>query len=69
MVSIDNNERRTFTSNSILEDVLSRLPYAIEASFNSYQKQYESTCLRDTWVDLLREIYNWADGQDERCIF
>jgi hypothetical protein len=20
-------------------------------------------------VDLLQEIYNWADGQDERCIF
>lgn len=69
MVSIDNNERRTLTGNSALEDALSRLPYAIEAPFNSYQKQREPTCLTDTRVDLLREIYNWADGQDERCIF
>ena len=48
---------------------LERLPYAAEASFNSYAKQHEPTCLPDTRVDLLREIYNWAEGQDERCIF
>src|SRR5262249_48845134 len=32
-------------------------------------EQHEPTCLPDTRVDVLREIYNWADGQDERCIF
>jgi pantothenate kinase-related protein Tda10 len=69
MVSIDNNGRRTLTGNSALEDALSRLPYAIEAAFNSYQKQREPTCLPDTRVGFLREIYNWASGQDERCIF
>lgn len=31
--------------------------------------QHEPICLLDTHVDLLREIYNWADGQDERSIF
>jgi hypothetical protein len=32
-------------------------------------KQHESVCLPDTRVDLLREIYDWADGQDEMPIF
>ncbi|KAF2177728.1 hypothetical protein K469DRAFT_482135, partial [Zopfia rhizophila CBS 207.26] len=37
------------------------LPYAENASFNSCSKQHESACLRDTRVDLLQGIYNWAD--------
>ena len=52
-----------------LDSPLSRLPYAADAPFNSYSKQHEPTCLPDTRIDLLKEIYNWADGQDERCIF
>src|SRR5437764_14056208 len=47
---------------------LNRLPYAAEAPFNSYARQHESICLPDTRVDVLQEIYNWADGKDERCI-
>jgi hypothetical protein len=31
--------------------------------------QDESICLPDTRVDVLQEIYDWVDGQDERCIF
>jgi len=45
------------------------LPYAAEAPFNSYNRRHEPTCLPDTRVELLREIYSWADGQDKRCIF
>jgi hypothetical protein len=45
------------------------LLYAAEAPFNSYTKQHEQICLPDTRVDLLREIYEWADRQDERSIF
>ncbi|RYP55222.1 hypothetical protein DL770_010934 [Monosporascus sp. CRB-9-2] len=52
-----------------LEIILNRLPNAEDAPFNSYSKQHQPTCLSDTRVDLLKEIYNWADGQDERCIF
>jgi hypothetical protein len=52
-----------------LNDVLSSLPVAADAPFNAYQRQYDPTCLPDTRVDLLRDIYSWADGQDERCIF
>jgi len=48
---------------------LDRLSSATDAPFNSYNKQHASTCLPDTRVDLLQEIYDWADGQDEQCIF
>ncbi|KFY27130.1 hypothetical protein V491_01015 [Pseudogymnoascus sp. VKM F-3775] len=54
------------------EDSLRLLPFASNAPFNSYNRQYEPTCLPDTRVDLLQEIYEWADeknAQDERCIF
>jgi len=50
-------------------DVLRRLPYAVNAPFNSYAKQDPSTCLPNTRVGLLKEIYNWVDSEDERCIF
>lgn len=52
-----------------LDNPLRHLPYAEDAPFNSYAKQHEPACLRNTRVDLLREIHSWADGQDERCIF
>jgi len=45
------------------------LPYARDAPFNSYTKQHDPTCLKNTRVEVLREIYEWADGRDERCIF
>ncbi|XP_014561696.1 hypothetical protein COCVIDRAFT_85820 [Bipolaris victoriae FI3] len=51
------------------ENILDRLPRAEDAPFNSYARQHEHGCLPDTRVDLLQEIYSWADGQDERCIF
>lgn len=53
----------------VLEDLLKRLPVAAEAPFNSYAKQHFPLCLPNTRVDLLREIYSWADGDDKRCIF
>jgi hypothetical protein len=50
-------------------DLLHHLPYTVEAPFNSYAKQDSSTCLPNTRVGLLEEIYNWVDSEDERCIF
>ena len=60
---------RTLIGNLGLHSPLNHLPYAVDAPFNSYHRQHEPTCLDNTRVDLLQEIYNWADGQDERCIF
>jgi hypothetical protein len=45
------------------------LPSAVEAPFNAYQRQHEPICLENTRVDLLREIYDWADGPNKSCIF
>jgi hypothetical protein len=53
--------------------VLQSLPIAKDAPFNAYNRQHEPACLHDTRVDLLQEIYDWADGKDgqdkDRCIF
>ncbi|PMD28804.1 HET-domain-containing protein [Hyaloscypha variabilis F] len=48
---------------------LDYLPFAADAPFNSFDLQDDLTCLPNTRVDLLQEIYGWADGQDEHCIF
>jgi hypothetical protein len=50
-------------------DRLDYLPSAPNAPFNSVNTQDKSLCLPETRVELLQEIYDWADGQDERCIF
>jgi NACHT domain len=52
-----------------LENLLSYLPYAADAPFNSLTRQHDPTCLPDTRVDLLREIYTWADGKDGSFIY
>jgi hypothetical protein len=53
------------------ENTLGRLPQATDALFNSRaeQREPEPDCLPGTRHNLLEEIYSWADGQDERCIF
>jgi hypothetical protein len=45
------------------------LPIAKEAAFNSYDKRNDSICLQDTRVNVLAEIYAWADGYGDQCIF
>jgi hypothetical protein len=49
--------------------VLNSLPTAKDAPFYAYQRQHDPTCLPETRVDLLQEIYNWADGEDSPTIF
>jgi NACHT domain len=50
-------------------DMLKQIPFAAQATFNSYDKQHDRVCLPDTRVDVLKRIMAWADGHDERCIF
>ncbi|RFU31129.1 hypothetical protein B7463_g5199, partial [Scytalidium lignicola] len=50
------------------EDLLNLLPFATNAAFNSYSRQHEPVCLPDTRVDLLQDIYNWADGKDAQDV-
>ena len=49
--------------------MLNRLPYAENAPFNSFDAQHVHTCHSGTRVDVLQEIFAWADSPDERCIF
>ncbi|KAF1988969.1 hypothetical protein K402DRAFT_313463, partial [Aulographum hederae CBS 113979] len=50
-------------------DSLDSLPFAADALFNANLRRHEPTCLPDTRVNLLEEIYKWADVQDGPCIF
>lgn len=50
-------------------ELLEKLPVVPQAAFNSLYNQHGSTCLPETRVELLREITEWVDGSDKRCIF
>ncbi|KAF2686545.1 hypothetical protein K458DRAFT_415891 [Lentithecium fluviatile CBS 122367] len=52
-----------------LNEVLKSLPTAKDAPFNAYARQHDPTCLDDTRVDLLHEIYDWADCEHSPAIF
>jgi hypothetical protein len=47
---------------------LSKLPVAARAAFDSHQSELDVRCHPDTRVDLLREIYDWADDVHGKCI-
>ncbi|KAL2839313.1 hypothetical protein BJX68DRAFT_258903 [Aspergillus pseudodeflectus] len=51
------------------QELLNRLHYVAEATFNSYQKQHERTCLDNTRSQVLEKINAWADRQDGSSIF
>lgn len=46
-----------------------RLPSAKGAAFDSYADELDGRCHRDTRVDLLREIKEWAQDPEGKCIF
>ncbi|KAF2827163.1 hypothetical protein CC86DRAFT_289982, partial [Ophiobolus disseminans] len=48
---------------------LGQLPHAAEAPVYSKAKEHEPTCLDGTRVALLNDIYDWAEGEDDRCVF
>ncbi|KAI1458975.1 vegetative incompatibility protein HET-E-1 [Annulohypoxylon moriforme] len=49
--------------------LLTLLPVASEAAFNSRHNQHEPICLPNTRTELLQEIEQWLESPDERCIF
>ncbi|KIN05290.1 hypothetical protein OIDMADRAFT_51101 [Oidiodendron maius Zn] len=60
---------KKYTESARLDHLLSKLPIAPQAAFNSFDNQHGETCLPDTRVELLQDITEWVDGQDKRCIF
>jgi heterokaryon incompatibility protein (HET) len=63
---INNHQLR---GNANTEGLLNSLPYAVDALFNASDKQHDPTCHPDTRVDLLQDIYSWADGDDPHFIY
>ncbi|KAL6406380.1 vegetative incompatibility protein HET-E-1 [Ilyonectria robusta] len=49
--------------------VLGRLPIAIGASFDSRAEEHNPTCLKNTRVDLLRQIHEWTNDPCAKSIF
>jgi hypothetical protein len=50
-------------------DLCGLLPSVTQAAFNAYDKRHDPCCLPDTRVDILKQIIEWVDGGNERCIF
>ncbi|CAN9082852.1 unnamed protein product [Alternaria alternata] len=55
--------------NQAQEGGLEKLPYAAEAPFNAYTRQHHPECLPSTRTALLKDIYAWTDGHDERNVY
>ncbi|KXX73153.1 Vegetative incompatibility protein HET-E-1 [Madurella mycetomatis] len=49
--------------------VLSKLPVANDAAFDSHADEHNARCHPDTRVDLLKNIRKWADDPQGECIF
>ena len=47
---------------------LAKLPYAADAAFDSFYRQYEPYCIPNTRVELLCQLKEWSLTGDE-CIF
>lgn len=49
--------------------MLTKLPTAEHASFDSSARQHERECLTNTRVELLSRIYKWANADDSPAMF
>ncbi|KAJ8130289.1 hypothetical protein O1611_g3342 [Lasiodiplodia mahajangana] len=49
--------------------VLSRLPIAAGAAFDSHAEEHNQTCLPDTRVDLFRQIGEWVEDPTAKAVF
>jgi WD40 repeat protein len=52
-----------------LELVLAKLPFAEGAAFDSYRNQHDARCHPNTRIELLRDITQWVDDKQSKCIF
>ncbi|KAK3998077.1 WD40-repeat-containing domain protein [Cladorrhinum sp. PSN332] len=52
-----------------MDEMVSWLPIASEAAFNSGNNRNEATCLSNTRAQLLKEIKEWAERTDDKCIY
>jgi hypothetical protein len=52
-----------------LPKLLLVLPRAKGAAFDSYQDEHDARCLENTRVDLQRQIAEWAEDPNGKCLF
>ncbi|KAK3313601.1 hypothetical protein B0H66DRAFT_483850 [Apodospora peruviana] len=57
------------TSQTIREAVLSKLPVAESAAFDSHAEEHNARCHPDTRTELLSQIQNWANNPQAESIF
>ncbi|KAI5863467.1 hypothetical protein GGS23DRAFT_567180 [Durotheca rogersii] len=62
-------DQTTVILNLVQKTVLSRLPIADGAAFDSHAEEHNPTCYPGTRVDLLREISQWAGDTEGKPIF
>ncbi|KAL8829067.1 MAG: hypothetical protein Q9191_002229 [Dirinaria sp. TL-2023a] len=51
------------------ERLLEKLPMAQDASFNSYNRQYEAKCLAETRVEVLERLQQWRTHHQQRVFW
>jgi len=48
---------------------IAKLPCAEGAAHNDWLRRHEDHCLQDTRVELHKQIIDWCDDMDSKCIF
>jgi len=48
---------------------IAKLPYAEGATHDDWARQHEDQCLKDTRVELRKQIMDWCDDPSSKCIF
>jgi len=48
---------------------IAKLPYAKGAAHNDWLRRHEDHCLKDTRVELRKQIMDWCDDPNSKCIF
>ncbi|KAJ4254537.1 hypothetical protein NW762_010136 [Fusarium torreyae] len=51
------------------QSIMRVLPSAAGAAYNSYAEEHNSTCLKNTRLELLQEIHDWIDNHQAQTIF
>lgn len=49
--------------------MIAKLPYAKGSTFNSFGDDFDSRCHPETRLDLRRQIKEWAEDEQGKCIF
>jgi hypothetical protein len=61
--------QKKFAGRAKLDSLLTTLPIAPQAAFQSTENQHAPTCLPNTRLELLETIAEWVNGEHERSIF